>query len=180
MRIISGSHRGKIIKAPSRLPVRPTTDMAKESLFNILMNYFDLDSVRVLDVFAGTGNLSYEFASRGAEVVVSVDENRDCIQFITRMAQEMGFAQLSARRNEALTYLRRNTERFHIAMADPPYDWDGHAELVELATSGRVLLEDGLFVLEHSREHNFSEHSCFLESRRYGNVHFSFFRPAQQ
>lgn len=175
MRIISGKHRGKIIKAPVKLPVRPTTDIAKESLFNILMNWYNLSDVTVLDLFAGTGNLSYEFASRGAERVVSVDIHQGCVKFIEKTAQELGYSEIEVLKGDALRYAQRTLNRFDIIVADPPYDWEGHNELIEAVLSKGLLNKDGVFILEHGQEHDFSEHPDILDTRRYGSVHFAIF-----
>lgn len=175
MRIISGKHRSKIIKAPSKLPVRPTTDMAKESLFNMLMNWFDLEQVKVLDLFAGTGNLSYEFASRGAEKITAVDIHQGCTRFIQKTAEELGYDQLEVLKADALRFASKTYEKYDIIVADPPYEWDGHAALIETVLSKGLLREGGVFVLEHGQDNNFSEHPDLLDHRRYGSVHFAFF-----
>lgn len=173
MRIIRGSHRGKILRAPSKLPVRPTTDMAKEGLFNILENLVDFEEVRALDLFAGTGNLSYELASRGCPDVTAVDSFRDCIWFISKTAEQLQFP-IRAVTEDAVRFVQKNPARWDVILADPPYDYDGHQTIVEAAL-GR-LSEGGILILEHGSETDLSELPEFFDLRRYGSVHFSFFK----
>lgn len=172
-RIISGKFRGKIIKAPA-LPVRPTTDFAKESLFNILNNHFYLDEIRVLDLFAGTGNLSYEFASRGCEAITAVDQNPKCCQFITKTAESLDF-NIEVYRSEALEYLKRDYKIYEVIIADPPYDYSDYESLVEQVFFKKLLAEQGFLIIEHDRETDLSNLEHFYELRRYGKVAFSFF-----
>lgn len=175
MRIISGRHRGKVIIAPTKLPVRPTTDYAKESLFNILMNWYNLSEVKVLDLFAGTGNLSYEFVSRGAPQVTAVDINVGCTRFIEKTAKELGYSEIEVLKGDALKFAQRTLDKYDIIVADPPYDWDSHEILINQVLSRGLLKEGGVFVLEHGMENDFSEHPDLLDSRKYGNVHFAIF-----
>ena len=121
MRIISGNKKSIVINAPKNLPVRPTTDKVKESLFNIIQNKFELKECRVLDVFSGTGNISYEFASRGCNDILSVDNNFNCIRFINKTAKELGF-KVRTKKIDYLSFLKNNNEKFNIIFADPPYD----------------------------------------------------------
>ncbi len=175
MRIISGKNRGKVIIAPTKLPVRPTTDYGKESLFNILMNWFDLSDVTVLDLFSGTGNLSYEFASRGAQKITAVDIHNGCVRFIEKTAEALKFDQLRAIKGDALKFAQKSLESYDIIVADPPYDWDGHEELIQVVLSRSLLKKGGVFVLEHGQEHDFSDHPDVLDTRKYGSVHFAIF-----
>jgi 16S rRNA (guanine(966)-N(2))-methyltransferase RsmD len=175
MRIVSGKFRGKIIMAPKNLPVRPTTDLAKEALFNVLNNRVDFDDIKVLDLFCGTGNISYEFASRGAEDITCVDADGGCVRFVEKMAREMGFTGMQVVKSDAFRYLERAFTRFDVIFADPPFDMDGIDRLVDTVFARQLLREDGLFILEHSDAHSFKDHPQFVEERRYGRVHFSFF-----
>jgi 16S rRNA (guanine(966)-N(2))-methyltransferase RsmD len=175
MRIISGNHRGKKIKAPDNLPVRPTTDFAKESLFNILNNYFYFDGISVLDLFAGTGNISYEFAARGATNVVAVDNNTSCTNFIQRTAQLLSFDNLEVVNSDAVAYLKRTSQQFNIIFADPPYDWNNYNTIPELVFEKQLLLPDGFLVIEHAVSIDFQSHPKFYQQRNYGKVNFSFF-----
>ena len=175
MRIISGNHRGKKILAPTNLPVRPTTDFAKESLFNILNNYFHFDSVSVLDIFAGTGNISYEFAARGATNVIAVDNNLDCVNFIQKTAQSLSFDNLNVLSSDAIAYLKSTTQQFNIIFADPPYNWDKYDMIPQLVFEKNRLLPDGFLVIEHAIAINFESHPKFYQRRNYGKVNFSIF-----
>lgn len=175
-RIISGKFRGKIIKAPLNLPVRPTTDFAKEALFNILNNHFYIDDISVLDLFAGTGNLSYELASRGCRSISAVDLNHKCCQFMEKTAQSLGFEdQFDVHRSDAIEYVKRDFKVYDLILADPPYDYTSYIELVEQVFLRKILKEDGFLILEHDRNTDLSEIENFFEMRKYGKVAFSFF-----
>lgn len=175
MRIIGGTKKGLIIQAPKGLPVRPTTDRAKESLFNILDTRYHLDGIAVLDLFAGTGNMSYEFASRGATQVLSVDADFGCVNFIKQSAKSFGLNQISARKQDVFTFLNKTDQTFDIIFADPPY---GITRIPELATQimqGNYLKSEGLLVVEHSSLQDLSQVPGFKEKREYGQSTFSFF-----
>ena len=175
MRIISGKYRGKTIIAPKNLPVRPTTDFAKEALFNLLNNRYYLEELNVLDLFAGTGNISYEFASRGAQSITAVDASHHCVRFIRKTAETLSFDEIEAVKADALQYLDRAYGKWDIVFADPPYDVDFHQNLIDKVIGRNLLAEDGLFVLEHANTMSFDDHPHCTDSRKYGNVHFSFF-----
>jgi 16S rRNA (guanine966-N2)-methyltransferase len=176
MRIIRGSHRGRKIHVPGGLPVRPTTDMAKESLFNILGNHFDFETVRVLDLFAGTGNISFEFASRGSLQVVAVDTNFRCVKFISEMAGMLDFSNLTAVKTSAFSFLKMSSQKFDVIFADPPYDMEGIEEIAELVFSNHLLEKEGMLVIEHPKEKDFKNHPQFVDQRKYGMINFSFFK----
>lgn len=176
MRIISGSHRGRRIFPPSNLPVRPTTDLAKESLFNILWNYIDFENLRVLDLFAGTGNLSYEFASRGSAEVIAVEIHPRCVEFIKKTATALNLNNIRVVRGEVLHFLKHASSPYDIIFADPPYDMKDIPLLPGLILNGNWLADDGYLVIEHSRDVDFSETDAFFDLRKYGKVHFSFFK----
>jgi len=175
MRIISGSKRGKVIIAPKQLPVRPTTDMAKESLFNIIQNFFDWHELRALDLFAGTGNISYEMASRGCPQTLAVDANGGCIKFIKATAEKLGFDGIQAIKEDALKFVKANWQGFDFIFADPPYEYEAYDDLVAAVLNGSNLNEEGIFILEHSRDVSFEEHPHCFDHRKYGKVHFSIF-----
>ena len=175
MRIIAGSLRGRRLNPPQNLPVRPTTDMARESLFNILNNYVDYEECAVMDLFAGTGAVSLEFVSRGAREVTSVDINAQCTDFIKQSAQQFGVKNLHVVRADVFDLLKRANRKFDIVFADPPYAIDGLATLPDLVFERQVLTDDGIFVLEHPREFSFKEHPHFWQHRAYGKVNFTFF-----
>ncbi|MCH4823304.1 RsmD family RNA methyltransferase [Gramella lutea] len=176
MRIISGTHKGKRITAPAKLPVRPTTDVAKEALFNILNNYYHISSLSVLDLFSGTGNISYEFAARGAENITAVDANYDCVKFIKKTAAELDFP-INTVKSDVFKYLERSPVKADIIFADPPYNLEKEefAKIVELVFENKFLLEDGQLILEHSKHTDLSDLTHFRESRKYGSSVFSFF-----
>jgi 16S rRNA (guanine(966)-N(2))-methyltransferase RsmD len=179
MRIIRGSHKGRQIHPPNNLPVRPTTDLAKESLFNILENNFFLEDLQVLDLFSGTGSISYEFASRGSKLVVAVDNNGKCIRFIAETAARMAFTAIKPLRADAFAYLKHTSQKFDLIFADPPYDLEGIEFIPQAVFDNKLLAEEGWLVLEHPREKTFGDHPCFFELRKYGKVHFSFFKSQE-
>lgn len=177
MRIISGVYKGKRILAPKNLPVRPTTDMAKEALFNILNNQFYFKDVTVLDLFSGTGNISYEFASRGAKHISAVDMNGNCIKFISRMARELNF-NITPIRADVLTYLEKSRLKCDIIFADPPYDSAllDFENIPQLVFKNDLLEANGILVIEHSKQMDLSQCQNFSNSRKYGGSVFSFFK----
>ncbi|MDX5429398.1 MAG: RsmD family RNA methyltransferase [Bacteroidota bacterium] len=177
MRIVSGKFRGKIIVAPKNLPVRPTTDMAKESLFNILNNYYHFDQVEVLDLFAGTGNITYEFGSRGTESITAVDLDRDCTRFIRKTSEAMGLDSVKVYQEDAIQFLKKAYQTWDIIFADPPYDHPQVEQIPDVVLDRELLKEGGMLVLEHSEDHDFSDHPGFYDSRKYGRVHFTLFIP---
>ncbi|MBQ4355913.1 MAG: RsmD family RNA methyltransferase [Bacteroidales bacterium] len=174
MRIIAGKNKGKHIVAPANLPVRPTTDLGKESLFNILNNYFFFDAVTVIDLFAGTGNISLEFASRGATSVTAVDLYPDCVNFIKKMGEQLQYLNLTTVRADAFQFLEKLRQPVNIIFADPPYDLEGIERLPEIVFRRNLLLPDGWLILEHSKVHDFSSHPNFYQHRKYGKLNFTF------
>lgn len=177
MRIISGSHRGRQIFPDKSFSARPTTDFAKENLFNVLTNYIDIEEARTLDLFAGTGSISYEFASRGASEVISVELNYKHYAFIKRVAQELGFRQMKVYKNDAFAACQRlKGQKFDIVFADPPYHLERIPELPGAIFDNLLLVDGGIAVIEHPTGIDFSDHPRFREHRRYGSVNFSLFR----
>ena len=179
MRIISGTLKGKRITAPTNLPVRPTTDFAKEALFNILNNEWYFDEITVLDLFSGIGSISLEFASRGAKKVTSVDNFYGCIKFLDETSKQLKLDEkITTIKSDVLKYLEKPaTKKFDIIFADPPYDMEveSYKKIVELIFANQWLDEGGNFVLEHPSNISFDEHPNFVQHKKYGNVHFSFF-----
>ncbi len=175
MRIIGGSKKGLVIQAPKGLPVRPTTDRAKESLFNILEARYYLEGALVLDLFAGTGNMSYEFASRGASAVVSIDADFGCVNFIKQASKSFGLNQISARKQDVFTFLNKTDQQFDIIFADPPYGINRIPELAAQIMNGNYLKPGGLLVVEHSSLQDLSQVQGYQEKREYGQSTFSFF-----
>ena len=174
MRIISGTLKGRRIQAPANLPVRPTTDFAKESLFNVLNNRVDFDELNVLDLFAGIGGISFEFASRGASVL-AVENNPKCADFIKQTAERLHIENLNIMRTDVFAYIAKTRQTFDLIFADPPYDLPTIDLLPTLIFEHNLLNPNGIFVLEHSEKHDYSAFPNFLELRKYGKVHFSFF-----
>ncbi len=174
MRIISGYLKGRRLNPPLNLPVRPTTDMAREGLFNILNNRIDFEETRVLDLFAGTGAISVEFISRGAKYVTSVDESLKCIDFIKKTCTTLEIENLFALRADVFNFLGRSQQSFDLVFADPPYDLK-QFDLIPSLVLKSFVKPGGMFILEHSKEHNFSDNPYFTEQRNYGKVNFSFF-----
>jgi len=175
MRIIGGKYKGKTIIAPKILPVRPTTDFAKESLFNILNNQVDIENIKMLEIFAGTGNIGYEFASRGCTDITSVDLNFHCIQFIKKMNKELGFKH-KVIRSDAFRYLKSTNEKYNFIFADPPYLLKEIKEIPSLIFKNEILEKNGTLVIEHDKHTDYSEELFFKYFRQYGRVIFSFFK----
>jgi len=176
MRIISGKHKGKRLTAPKKLPVRPTTDMAKEGLFNILNNRVHFSGLKVLDLFSGTGNISYEFASRGSGPITSVDAHIECIKFIKKTSEELEL-DITPIKTDVYKYLEKSGIKADVVFADPPYDFteDQFKNIAELVFEHDILNEDGMLIIEHSKHTDLSSGKNFNEARRYGNSVFSFF-----
>lgn len=176
MRIISGSLKGRRIQAPKNLPTRPTTDMAKESLFNILNNYYFFDQLNVIDLFSGTGNISYEFASRGAKQIIAVDESRKCTQFIDKTKESLNI-DIESINMDAFSFLDKTSQKVDVIFADPPYSFDPlkFKKIVDLTFENDLLFEEGMLIIEHSKHTDLSEHPYFSFSKKYGGTVFSFF-----
>ena len=176
MRIISGKYKGKRIRAPKYLTARPTTDMAKEALFNILHNTFDFEECSVLDLYTGTGNISYEFASRGASAVFSVDQDARAVSFVSKTAKTMAFP-IRVMKSDALSYLKKTQDQFDIIFADPPYDMGEQyfESIAEIVFQRDLLKPNGLLIIEHSKHTDLSKLEFLKDSRRYGGSVFSFF-----
>lgn len=172
MRIISGTHKGRRLMAPSSLPVRPTTDRAKEALFNILENRYYFESKNVLDLFSGTGNIAYEFSSRGCEKVLTVDSNYHCVNYIEETAKDLDF-NIATIKSDCLQYLKGCKQEFNFIFADPPYNYDDYQELKSLIIENNLIKKDGVLIIEHDKDTEFEGEN--LEVRKYGTVHFSIF-----
>ncbi len=177
MRIISGKHKGKRLSAPKKLPVRPTTDMAKEGLFNILRNQYHFPQVSVLDLFAGTGNISYEFISRGTENITAVDSHYACLGYIKSIAKELD-SNIETIKSDVYSYLEKVKHKVDIIFADPPYDFttDQFTKIAVLIFENNLLNENGTLIIEHSKHTSLEESPYFTNSRKYGGSVFSFFK----
>lgn len=181
MRIISGTHKGRRLMAPKNLPVRPTTDFAKEALFNILRNRIYFDEISVLDLFSGTGNISFEFASRGVAKITSVDAHQGCVQYIEKISEELEFP-IRAIKSDVMKFLESFTTKSDIIFADPPYDFElSHFEnIVNSIFEKKLLNEEGVLIIEHSKMIDLSVLQNFSEVRRYGGSVFSFFEGKEE
>ena len=175
MRIIGGTFKRRFIHPPKNLPVRPTTDLARESLFNILNNILYWEEKNVLDLFSGTGAVSYEFVSRGCKNVLAVDSNYQCTAFIKKTAAEFEMENLRVTRADVFRFLKSVAISFDIIFADPPYSIEGIDLLPGLVFDNNLLKPEGIFVLEHPAAYDFSDHPRFREHRKYGKVNFTFF-----
>lgn len=176
MRIISGQLRGRKINPPKGLPVRPTTDMAKEALFNVLANRVHFDEIRVLDLFSGTGSIALEFISRGVHDLVAVDQNNKCAAFLSETAEKLDLHNLQVVRDNVFKFIGRHTEPFDIIFADPPYDMEDLKDIPKKIFGTGILQKQGVFILEHPSYINFENEPYFSEKRKYGQTAFSFFQ----
>lgn len=176
MRIVGGKYGGRIITVSKGFDSRPTTDFAKEALFNILNNHFNMEELRVLDLFSGTGSISFEFASRGCPEIDLVEINTRSIQFISRVASEIGMKGIHPVRMDVFRFIPICRKRYQLIFADPPYDLKKIPEIPGMVFSHQLLEPDGWFILEHGKSNNFENDPHFFQERNYGSVHFSFFR----
>ena len=176
MRIIGGKYKGRRISPPAGFTARPTTDFARESLFNILNNRICFEDVSVLDLFAGTGSISYEFASRGAREVHLVEMDIRHVSGIRRIIKEMGITNIKTIHIDVRAYLKTCSVKYDVVFADPPYSLSWLREIPDLVAGSGIVKEEGFFILEHPKAMSFSSHKLFFEHRNYGGVNFSFFR----
>ena len=177
MRIISGFHKGRRLRAPKKLPVRPTTDMAKEAIFNILENIYDFKNIVVLDLFSGTGNISYEFCSRGTTKIISIDRNYRCIKFIKETSKILKMP-ISAVATDVFLYLGNTKQTFDLIFADPPYETRQNVieALVAVIFKRQLLKSGGMCIVEHSKQKSLSHLKNFDNLKTYGGNCFSFFK----
>jgi 16S rRNA (guanine966-N2)-methyltransferase len=176
MRIISGKHKGIRLSAPKKLPVRPTTDMAKESLFNILNNHYYFENLDVIDLFTGTGNISFEFASRGSKNIYSIDQHFGCIKYVNETAKKLNL-DIITYKSDVYKFLEKTPLKADVIFADPPYDFEEEQflKIANLIFEREILNQEGLLVIEHSKHTDLSSHTNYSYSKRYGGNMFSFF-----
>jgi 16S rRNA (guanine(966)-N(2))-methyltransferase RsmD len=176
LRIISGKYKGKRLVAPKKLPVRPTTDFAKEALFNILMHRFNFDEISLLDLYAGTGNISYEFGSRGTKDITAIDSYYGCVKYINSISEELNFS-IKTIKSDVLKYLGSTVTKSSVVFADPPYNisMDAFMLIINTVFNRDLLHEEGLLIIEHSKHTDLSRNPHFTDARRYGGSVFSFF-----
>ena len=176
MRIIGGTLKGKTIDPPSGYKARPTTDFAREALFDILNNEYEFEGLKVLDLFGGTGAVSFEFISRGVGHVWCVEMAPANASFISSQARKLGIRNMTVVRHNVFDFIPLCTEKFDIVFADPPYALEGLETIPDKVFERDILHPDCYFILEHGGEHNFREHPRFFKEREYGRVHFTFFK----
>lgn len=176
MRIITGQYKGRHFDIPRTFKARPTTDFAKENIFNVLNGYIDFDGSAALDLFAGTGSISLEMLSRGCAPVVSVEADRDHAAFIAQCMKKVGTTDNVLIRGDVFRFLKKCYEQFDFIFADPPYALENLADIPALVLGNDLLKPDGIFVLEHGKNYDFSQEPRFIEHRSYGSVNFSLFR----
>lgn len=179
MRIIGGTLKGIRLNAPASLPVRPTTDMAKEALFNILYNTYDFDSCEALDLFCGTGNISIEFASRGIKAVTGVDKHSGCIFWVESVIKKYGLNEITLQKADVFKFLEGHKNKYQLIFADPPYDLPTIPRIPQLVMENNLLTDNGLLVVEHPSLLKLRHLPGYQETRRYGNSSFSFFNKPE-
>jgi len=175
MRIVGGKYKGRIFKPSKKFRSRPTTDIAKEGLFNILENRYEFSSKNVLDLFSGTGSIGYEFVSRGCKEVIFVEKNFIHYKFILDVLDSLKIRNAQAFKSDTFKFVKSCPTRFNFIFADPPFDHKRFSEVPDTVLNKDILAKDGLFILEHPKEFDFSKHQYFKEIRTYGKVNFSFF-----
>ncbi len=180
MRIISGKYKRKRIQAPKKLPVRPTTDMAKEALFNILNNLYYFNNVSVLDLFSGTGNISYEFASRGTTQIIAVDSHYGCVKFIHKISEELNL-NINTYKSDVFKFLGKSKTKFDIIFADPPYNFEleKFEKIITLVFENNFLNDEGVLIVEHSNHTNLKNNKYLSYQKKYGGNMFSFFEYSE-
>ena len=176
MRIIQGKYKNRRFFIPKNLKIRPTTDRAKESLFNILTNMYNFKKIKVLDLFSGSGNISYEFCSRGS-IVTCVEMNKKCIQYIFKTSEAFGMNNI-IHQKDTFRFLKTCKEKYNVIFADPPFNFseDLYSKLIKLIFDKKLITSDGIIIIEHSSFLNFNEHNNFLKSKKYGDINFSFLK----
>ncbi|WP_340113823.1 16S rRNA (guanine(966)-N(2))-methyltransferase RsmD [Maribellus mangrovi] len=175
MRIIGGKYKGRIYHPGKKFKARPTTDIAKEGLFNILENRYEFSTKRVLDLFSGTGSMAYEFISRGSQHVTMVENNFSHYKFILEVIDKLKIENAKVFKADVFKFLKKSPETFNIIFADPPFDLPNFEAVPDAVLETDLLETEGVFILEHPKEYDLSKHQYFKELRKYGKVNFSFF-----
>lgn len=175
MRVITGIYKGRHFEIPRTFKARPTTDFAKENLFNVLRGYTNIEGAEVLDLFAGTGSITAEFLSRECASVTSVELDREHYAFIGAVVKKLGAENCRLLRGDALRFIKRATKKFNIVFADPPYKLKELAGIPQMVMEAGILKPDGILILEHGKTNDFAAHPWFFDHRSYGSVNFSFF-----
>lgn|SRR3712207_857792 len=180
MRIITGKYKGRHFDIPRSFKARPTTDFAKENIFNVMMGYLDFEGARALDLFAGTGSISLELVSRGCDQVISVEADRDHANFIRQCFEKLKEEHNVLIRGDVFKFIKSCHQQFDFIFADPPYALEQLPRIPELVLKSKLLKEDGVFVFEHGKQHDFSQLPGFMEHRAYGSVNFSIFKAVAE
>lgn len=180
MRVITGIYKGRHFDIPRSFKARPTTDFAKENIFNVLLQYVDFDGATALDLFSGTGSISLELVSRGCQQVVSVEMDRDHHRFIQECLKKLGTKACIPIRGDVFRFLKSCRQQYDFIFADPPYALKELPQLPDLVLGKQLLNPEGIFVLEHGKDCDFSQHPHFVEHRSYGSVNFSLFTAAER
>ncbi|MDG2153531.1 MAG: 16S rRNA (guanine(966)-N(2))-methyltransferase RsmD [Crocinitomicaceae bacterium] len=181
MRIISGLWKGRRIKELKGFHSRPTTDFAKEGLFNVLEHSINIQELKVLDLFTGTGNISFEFISRGAQSVFSIDSNFSSIQFVKKTSKLLNAPENKHHilKLDALKYLNKTEDKFNLIFADPPFEYNEYEKLIHVIKELKILKDEGTLIIEHFKKVDLSDFSGYQKSHLFGNVCFSFFNFEQ-
>ena len=180
MRIITGIYKGRHFDIPRTFKARPTTDFAKENIFNVLMQYIDFEGATALDLFSGTGSISLELLSRGCKQVVSVELDRDHHRFIQECLKKLNTDKCVPIRGDVFRFLKSCKQQYDFIFADPPYALKELPQIPDIIFERQLLKEDGLFVFEHGKDYDFSNHLHFLEHRSYGSVNFTLFTAKER
>jgi len=175
VRIVGGTHKGRHISPDKKFKARPTTDFAKENIFNVISNWYDIDELDVLDLFSGTGSISYEFASREANSIISIEKDFSHHAFIKKTISSLGFENIKSFRGDVFKYLKTCKTDFDLIFADPPYALEGIEKIPELVFENKLLRDKGILIVEHSKDTDLSGKPYFSELRTYGSVNFSIF-----
>ena len=179
MRIITGKYKGRHFDIPRSFKARPTTDFAKENIFNVLMQYVDFEDAQALDLFSGTGSISLELVSRGCKQVVSVEMDRDHHRFIQECLKKLNTDKCVPIRGDVFRFLKSCKQQYDFIFADPPYALKELPQIPDIIFERQLLKDEGLFVFEHGKDYDFSDHPHFLEHRSYGSVNFTLFTAKQ-
>jgi 16S rRNA (guanine(966)-N(2))-methyltransferase RsmD len=180
MRIITGIYKGRHFDIPRSFNARPTTDFAKENIFNVLMQYVDFEDAQALDLFSGTGSISLELVSRGCRQVVSVEMDRDHHRFIQECLKKLNTDKCVPIRGDVFRFLKSCRQQYDFIFADPPYALKELPQIPDIIFERQLLTEEGLFVFEHGKDYDFSAHPHFLEHRSYGSVNFTLFTAKER
>ena len=180
MRIITGKYKGRHFEIPRSFKARPTTDFAKENIFNVLTGYLDFEGATALDLFSGTGSISLELTSRGCAPVISIEADRDHHRFIQQCMEKLGVTEVTAIRGDVFRFIKSCKQQFDFIFADPPYALKELPTIPSLIFEKNLLKEDGVLVFEHGKDHSFTDHPNFVEHRSYGSVNFTIFKVSHQ